>query len=1034
MLLFGDDDSSSDSNRAEETVGITSQDETAVSINERFEALNAQLKLSQETAAEAKALLEAAEEKVDGLKAKRKLSRNRAKEKLNAVKAQLVERDLQLEEKKMEMKKAGSIDQGGICFFMVLCLNILDLDSCLQEDADVVVAQKVQTLKAQLSLVQKTADERTASLEAAQEEIEELNSNHEQALSRAKEQLDVVKTQLAERDLQLKETKVEHRRATECLLTDFEISLELGGRLGQFELFNFEFMQDTQVPYRSENSIQKLNLPNFSLGPTPQLEDSAKFREIWHGLQSIRPKIAVHRENAYYISVMKLLGPRMISKGIWTRFTSDFMYFEPGVLRWSPHMVNAIAFKPYHILDNGKWTKEDISVLNRRTFDVFFTTRAGIAYAGTYRCFYSIEWFREGIQLPQDISARSLVNATDWLKNLASNDTRLISGYKNGKLRADCMILEYVGFDLDLYTKLRDPNAGQSLKKRRANDEGDGLHKDKRPRNFLLTTSSMDEKDLDVGETMNAKVRTTAEATALFEAAKEEINGLKAKLNVVKGQLAERVGPFFGLRRRRLIVLTQDQQLKETKTEYREALERAQAAERRLNGLGEKDNDAEAMQPPPDEAPTYRPRTQEKLPKFSRWPTPGVKDSQDMNNVCQTLNLRVTLRATVDRGQLAIPFCTERNWVKDDTKRHLDTSGMLRWGPRQVNAIAFEPFHVLRNGEWKDERTFSMLNGKVLEIFVMTNAGVTYAGTYCCHHSNDWFTEGARMPIDLSVLNLSNATDTSLKLTSGKTPRNKRLFSKYKHGDLRVNCMILEYVGYNRPLHEKLRPNFSKLRNRARSDCFDDTLSGIFSASTRHILVNNMQSIYDDPELAEQMIQMLSDKLKQSKATIPELMAGSIEDRDDTGVHEKTKTLNTKLKLAQETVDERTASLKAVQDKIEELKSKHKLARNRVKQKLSVVKAQLAERDLQLEATKIEYEKTIKRAEVAESIVTNIQMMMNKGKRLDQLELDVDIESVQDGEVPVPPNRPEISIPKLDLPNFSPGPTPQGLEGTPSDA
>ncbi|KAG6852293.1 hypothetical protein C0991_001269, partial [Blastosporella zonata] len=126
--------------------------------------------------------------------------------------------------------------------------------------------------------------------------------------------------------------------------------------------------------------------------------------------------------------------------------------------------------------------------------------------------------------------------------------------------------------------------------------------------------------------------------------------------------------------------------------------------------------------------------------------------------------LGVNPRAIANRKQLLTPVCGNLTWTNEELKYHLDSlykphgfndeffyvpRGLLRWGTDMVNAVVFGPFHVLHNGKWIEEHAFSKFDGRTTEFFFAKTWGISYAGTYRCYHSKDWFPEGVQMPGDL---------------------------------------------------------------------------------------------------------------------------------------------------------------------------------------------------------------------------------------------------------------------------------------------
>lgn len=156
------------------------------------------------------------------------------------------------------------------------------------------------------------------------------------------------------------------------------------------------------------------------------------------------------------------------------------MYFPDRMIWCSEDREHALAFSPsYHC--NGQtfsWEKaSSFASLNERTTELFSSQGTDIYYVGTYIC-RSIELPSEGIMIPKEVvgpsyhsprapsyphqSAISLIKAAIPRKQGAplnsvakiTDEPTLVHLYENGVLKAECMALQCVGFNHDLYTAL----------------------------------------------------------------------------------------------------------------------------------------------------------------------------------------------------------------------------------------------------------------------------------------------------------------------------------------------------------------------------------------------------------------------------------------------------------------------------------------------------------------------------------------------------------------------------------------------------
>ncbi|KNZ72603.1 hypothetical protein J132_02605 [Termitomyces sp. J132] len=210
------------------------------------------------------------------------------------------------------------------------------------------------------------------------------------------------------------------------------------------------------------------------ISPCIQLEDSHAFQIFWKRLGIFIKAIPSRR---------KLLSPVWRpGDASWTKiylkqeldklyqpfgFAPKFIFLLDGLLRWGPDKINALAFVPLSIIQDGVWTRNDeFANVDGDTIEVFFlgayNDSFGVCYAGTYKCYHAHNYFPEGVCKPRDIiecskqSSKSLSKLTVAYNNedALQNYARLSGKYGRGELKADCAILECVGFDEGLYEKL----------------------------------------------------------------------------------------------------------------------------------------------------------------------------------------------------------------------------------------------------------------------------------------------------------------------------------------------------------------------------------------------------------------------------------------------------------------------------------------------------------------------------------------------------------------------------------------------------
>ncbi|KAG6916461.1 hypothetical protein DXG01_006728 [Tephrocybe rancida] len=510
-------------------------------------------------------------------------------------------------------------------------------------------------------------------------------------------------------------------------------------------------------------------------------------------------------------------------------FSAEFICLPPGLLRWGPDKVNAVAFGPFHVLSNTIWKEErTFAILHDQCLEVFFSTKEGVCYAGTYHCYHGRDWFPEGVQAPADISIETLLNTTVKSKSNMRNDVwPIYSKYRKGALRVDCMVLEFTGFDHDLYDKLCASNAGNVPKRPAKDQNGGAVHRPKKRKKVLedslssarrlpahidklasnnmrpiyedpelaeqvigllnkelkesratiraLTTGSNEDSD----ETQSSAVEMIVALNTKYTLAQNTLNETMASLEVAKQEID-------GLQEKAKLVRSEEQ-LQQTKAELETATGRAEAAERTITSLEQMMTD-------------IGDRVDRKF---------ELNDDSDMpTSMHFWRKLRVAPQGGSIRKELLEPVCNrDGGWTMDGLQRHLNLSGLLWWGPQMTNITTFGPRHSIDDGKWKEERAFSKLHGRTLEVFFTKKAGLGYAGTYRGHHSDHWFPDGVEVPGHLSTKSLCNAHASNEVRSNGATLDQRWFMSKYKKGKLRADCMVLEYIGFDHHLYEKLCGN-----------------------------------------------------------------------------------------------------------------------------------------------------------------------------------------------------------------------------------
>ncbi|KAG6886402.1 hypothetical protein C0992_004223 [Termitomyces sp. T32_za158] len=179
-------------------------------------------------------------------------------------------------------------------------------------------------------------------------------------------------------------------------------------------------------------------------------------------------------------------------------------------------------------------------------------------------------------------------------------------------------------------------------------------------------------------------------------------------------------------------------------------------------------------------------------------------------------NLGINAQANASRKKVLVPLCGNVDWTRCDLKAHLDRlyqpleftaafifllQGLLRWGPDKINALAFAPRRLIKDGAWTDNDEFSSVDNNTIEVFFVESCAVCYAGMYKCYHAREYFPEGVCMPGDISSKSLSRLTVTSNG--EGALESHAQFSDKYETGEYKADCAILQCMGFNEGLYEK---------------------------------------------------------------------------------------------------------------------------------------------------------------------------------------------------------------------------------------
>ncbi|KAF8888164.1 hypothetical protein CPB84DRAFT_1786362 [Gymnopilus junonius] len=151
-----------------------------------------------------------------------------------------------------------------------------------------------------------------------------------------------------------------------------------------------------------------------------------------------------------------------------SKCSTNFLYL-PGLLRWCPKKVHAIAMGPIHVFDSdkGHWVKKSIfETLYGKTFSLFYKNGFETYYVGTYQAVKLLDMFPDGFHdskiFNDGLSMSALADATfsseRKIKNGAGqppSSSNIRQLYLDGILKIEPLGLQCVGFDQNLYMALK---------------------------------------------------------------------------------------------------------------------------------------------------------------------------------------------------------------------------------------------------------------------------------------------------------------------------------------------------------------------------------------------------------------------------------------------------------------------------------------------------------------------------------------------------------------------------------------------------
>lgn len=157
--------------------------------------------------------------------------------------------------------------------------------------------------------------------------------------------------------------------------------------------------------------------------------------------------------------------------------------FFPGKSKRTKGPCNWLAFSPFYVFSGEGWKENSyFPSLDGGCFELLYRRQKEVYYAGTFKCHQTRDWFPVGVRVPSGIACDSVAEghiALPFKVYKCRERTLVARMYQNGVLRVDCLVLECVGFNHELYTALRFAE-DCNVKKRKVNEEAGGGQRHKR--------------------------------------------------------------------------------------------------------------------------------------------------------------------------------------------------------------------------------------------------------------------------------------------------------------------------------------------------------------------------------------------------------------------------------------------------------------------------------------------------------------------------------------------------------------------------
>jgi len=165
-----------------------------------------------------------------------------------------------------------------------------------------------------------------------------------------------------------------------------------------------------------------------------------------------------------------------------------------------------------------------------------------------------------------------------------------------------------------------------------------------------------------------------------------------------------------------------------------------------------------------------------------------------------------------DREMDLAPLLSSHPALRKYSQTSMQFGNTIKWYNQSYHALVFgpSPEHELsEGGVWSPSSDFSSLHGKARHLFFEDGERLLYAGFYRCFTAHEWSEEGALCPSEGKMIRTivdAPRPPGNIVHKYGK----QKVTQMYQNGILRLDCMILQCVGFDHALYNKLLHLYKK--------------------------------------------------------------------------------------------------------------------------------------------------------------------------------------------------------------------------------